>query len=100
MLTECDLIPEADFAAQIDQSVHTLRTWRSRGLGPPFVKIGKKVFYGNGARLWILAQERDPAELRKVDEPARMMAKAGPLQHAAQKAAVIEPPRAKRRRTR
>jgi hypothetical protein len=65
MLTECDLIPEADFAAQIDQSVHTLRTWRSRGLGPPFVKIGKKVFYSKGARLWVLAQERNPAEVRK-----------------------------------
>ena len=65
MLTECDLIPEADFAAQIDQSVHTLRTWRSRGRGPPFVKIGKKIFYGRGAQRWVLAQERDPAELRK-----------------------------------
>jgi hypothetical protein len=65
MRAEYDLIAEADFAAQLDQSVHTLRTWRSRGLGPPFVKIGKKVFYGRGARLWVLAQERDPAELRK-----------------------------------
>jgi hypothetical protein len=63
MLT-CDLIPEADFAAQIDQSVHTLRTWRSRGHGPPFVKIGKKIFYAEGARLWVLAQERDPGAER------------------------------------
>jgi hypothetical protein len=95
MLTECDLVPEADFAAQIDQSVHTLRTWRSRGLGPPFVKIGKKVFYGKGARLWVLAQERDPAEQRKVDEAAPATAKGGPHRHAVQKAVVIEPPGAK-----
>jgi hypothetical protein len=60
MSTLCDLVPEADFAERIGQSVHTLRTWRSRGLGPPFVKIGKKIFYGEGARLWVLAQERDP----------------------------------------
>ena len=60
MFTVCDLVPEADFAEQINQSVHTLRTWRSRGFGPPFVKIGKKIFYGKGAQLWVLAQERDP----------------------------------------
>jgi hypothetical protein len=95
MLTECDLIREADFAAQIDQSVHTLRTWRSRGHGPPFVKIGKKVFYGRGAREWVLAQERDPAEQRKVDEAAP--AKASPHRHAVQKEVVIEPTGAKRR---
>jgi hypothetical protein len=66
MLT-CDLIPEADFAAQIDQSVHTLRTWRSRGYGPPFVKIGKKIFYREGAWLWVLAQERDPGAARVAE---------------------------------
>jgi hypothetical protein len=64
MFTVCDLVPEADFAEQIYQSVHTLRTWRSRGFGPPFVKIGKKIFYGKGAQLWVLAQERDPGATR------------------------------------
>jgi hypothetical protein len=98
MLTDCDLIPEADFAAQVDQSVHTLRIWRSRGFGPPFLKIGKKVFYGKGARRWVLAQERDPAKKRKVDEDAGAMAEVSRHPHAKQKAVVIEPPRAKRRR--
>jgi hypothetical protein len=64
MFTVCDLVPEADFAEQINQSVHTLRTWRSRGFGPPFVKIGKKIFYGKGAQLWVLAQERHPGATR------------------------------------
>jgi hypothetical protein len=60
MFTTRDLIPEAKFAEQIDQSISTLRTWRSRGIGPPFVKIGKKIFYAEGAQRWVQAQERDP----------------------------------------
>ena len=60
-----NLTSEEEFAEQIGQSVATLRTWRARRIGPPFVKIGKKVFYSQGARDWVLAQERDPAALRQ-----------------------------------
>ncbi len=39
----------------------TLRAWRQRGEGPPFVKVGKKILYpidGNAA--WLKAKEQLP----------------------------------------
>ena len=41
------------------QAVATLTTWRCRGIGPPFVKIGRKVFYkANSLQQWIDSRER------------------------------------------
>lgn len=40
------LMTEEDLAAVLKlNSVSTLATWRSQRKGPPYVKLGKKVFY-------------------------------------------------------
>jgi hypothetical protein len=43
--SELGLAPEADFAELRKVKLSALRNERARGLGPPFVKIGKSVFY-------------------------------------------------------
>jgi hypothetical protein len=40
-----NLIPEAEMARERDVSIPTLRRERKNGGGPPFRKIGRKVFY-------------------------------------------------------
>lgn len=39
----------AEFAAQARLSPRTPPAWRTRGLGPPFIKIGARVFYRQSA---------------------------------------------------
>ena len=40
-----DLIPEAEMARERNVSTPTLRRERKNGGGPPFRKIGRKIFY-------------------------------------------------------
>lgn len=43
----------------IDVPVPTIRSWRSRGGGPPFIKIGRKVKYRpTSVWKWLEEQER------------------------------------------
>jgi hypothetical protein len=42
---ELRLLDEADVAAFRDMSIPALRNERARGLGPPFQRIGRRVFY-------------------------------------------------------
>jgi hypothetical protein len=58
------LIPSHDAAVrELHQAPLTLATWRSKGKGPKFVKIGRAVFYRASAiREWLAAQEHDPRE--------------------------------------
>lgn len=42
---QLDLIDEATVAALLDMTVPSLRNSRARGAGPPFVKLGIRVFY-------------------------------------------------------
>ena len=38
---EEDLINEQKAAKRLDVSVWTLRSWRCRGIGPPYIKMGR-----------------------------------------------------------
>ena len=59
-MTIQDLIPEADFAAQRGVSLRTVQRERAQRIGPPFIKIGRKVFYRPAAiEQWLLAREQD-----------------------------------------
>jgi hypothetical protein len=42
---ELGLAPEADFAELRKVNLSALRNERAKGLGPPFVKVGRAVFY-------------------------------------------------------
>lgn len=51
-----DLMTERDFSAMSRLALGTLRNWRCRRVGPPFRKLGSRVFYGPEATRWLEAQ--------------------------------------------
>ena len=54
-----DLIPEAEYAAVRGVSVRTIQRERALRVGPPFIKLGRNVFYRRAAiDAWLLAQEQ------------------------------------------
>lgn len=58
-MTLQDLISETDYAAQRGVSVRTVQRERAQRIGPPFIKLGKRVFYRPAAiESWLLAQEQ------------------------------------------
>jgi predicted DNA-binding transcriptional regulator AlpA len=58
-MTLNDLIPEADYAALRGVSVRTVQRERALRMGPPFIKLGRSVYYRPAAiEAWLLAQEQ------------------------------------------
>ena len=54
-----DLLPEGALAAQLGITIRTLQRWRQLRKGPPWLAIGRAIFYRAAAtRDWILRQER------------------------------------------
>jgi hypothetical protein len=50
-------------AEEIGVSVDTLQRWETRRIGPPCVRIGRKVLYrADGFRGWLIRRERQPAD--------------------------------------
>lgn len=59
--------PEDEFGRQINKGPRTLRAWRQRRVGPPWLKIGNAVFYNDsGARAWLKSLEVEPTRSRKA----------------------------------
>ena len=53
-----DLLTPDEFAQELDTTRRTIDRWHSRRIGPPRIKIGRKVFYRRQAvRDWLLASE-------------------------------------------
>jgi len=54
-----DLISESDYAAARGVSLRTVQRERAQRIGPPFIKLGRQVFYRPGAvETWLLSQEQ------------------------------------------
>lgn len=54
-----DLISESNYAAARGVVVRTIQRERAQRIGPPFIKLGRAVFYRPAAiEAWLLAQER------------------------------------------
>lgn len=54
-----DLISEADYAALRGVSLRTVQRERALRIGPPFIKLGAKVFYRPAAiEAWLLDREQ------------------------------------------
>lgn len=50
-----------EVAEALGISAATLQRWQTRRIGPPLVRIGRRVFYRADAfREWMIAQERGP----------------------------------------
>jgi len=53
-----DWMPRQELAGIIGVSADTLKRWETRRIGPPCIRVGRKVFYRRGAvREWLLEQE-------------------------------------------
>lgn len=58
-MTLPNLFTEADYAALRGVSVRTIQRERALRMGPPFIKLGAKVFYRPAAiEEWLIAQEQ------------------------------------------
>jgi hypothetical protein len=52
---------EDEQAEELHVVKRTLRSWRQKGEGAPYVKIGKQVFYPiAGSAAWLKANEQTP----------------------------------------
>jgi hypothetical protein len=50
-------------AKALNVSVRTLRKWRQRGMGPPWVKVGRQVVYSDESRVaWLKGSEVRPVQ--------------------------------------
>jgi hypothetical protein len=69
------LLTEDEVAkALLLNSINTLATWRSQKKGPPFVKLGKRVFYTQQDFVqWVIA-ERECQMATTTNKPAGMVA--------------------------
>jgi hypothetical protein len=64
---EEDYTPEPKAADQLRQTVRTLRKWRQLGLGPPWIKVGQRIYYSNvGMAAWLKSLERTPVRSHRA----------------------------------
>jgi hypothetical protein len=57
---------EDEQAAELGVVKRTLRSWRQKGEGGPYLKIGKQVFYPiAGTAAWLKANEKNPVRSTK-----------------------------------
>ena len=58
-------IDEQAVAAELCCTVRALQLWRQHRTGPPWVKIGRKIFYAREAFLaWVKSREQLPVRRR------------------------------------
>lgn len=63
------LLTAAELAAQfpVPVSEHTINNWRMAGKGPPFYRVGGRVFYRLSTAIqWINEQQDKPRPRRKA----------------------------------
>jgi hypothetical protein len=54
-------LSRAQVAQEVGVSIDTLARWETRRIGPPCIRIGRKVFYRADAfREWLISRERGP----------------------------------------
>ena len=58
-MTISDLITEQEYADQRGVSVRTIARERAQRIGPPFIRLGRKIYYRPAAiEEWLIAQEQ------------------------------------------
>lgn len=65
-MTIDELIEEADYAKVRGVSLRTAQRERAMRMGPPFIKLGRKIYYRPAAiEAWLLAQEQVQPRAKK-----------------------------------
>jgi hypothetical protein len=63
-------LTEDEQAAELNVVKRTLRSWRQKGEGAPYVKIGKQIFYPiAGSAAWLKAKEQKPVRSGEKARP-------------------------------
>jgi hypothetical protein len=58
---------ESETAEALSLSPRTLRKWRQRGIGPPWVKVGRRVVYSDESCLaWLKSSEIHPVRMESA----------------------------------
>ena len=58
---EISLVDDDEAARRLRQKTSTLASWRTTGRGPPFYKVGRRVFYHpHDLRGWLIEQRQIP----------------------------------------
>jgi hypothetical protein len=73
LISADELVPPEIVAAELLIKRETLTTWRHRGFGPAFLKVGRRVFYRrDDLAQWLASQRRHPAtvEARRAEAAA------------------------------
>jgi hypothetical protein len=66
---EMGLITPSELAAMLNVKEHTLVVWRTRRIGPSYVKLGREIFYHDAlVREWINANVIQTDRTRDTDE--------------------------------
>jgi hypothetical protein len=61
-----DFLDEEETAAELRVRRRTLRLWRQTGVGPPFVRVSRTIYYRRGTlAAWLSAQETRPVRSRQ-----------------------------------
>ena len=64
-MTIQDLILETEYAKQRGVSVRTVQRERAQRVGPPFIRLGRKIYYRPAAiEAWLLPSSTKSAEIR------------------------------------
>lgn len=62
-----DYLPEDNFARQMQVTTRTTRNWRQQRIGPPWVQIGRAIYYSKpGILNWLKSAEVQPVRHRKA----------------------------------
>jgi len=57
------LMSDEELSKTLGYSRKTLETWRSRRIGPPWIKTGRRIFYDRRkVEAWLEARVCDPAK--------------------------------------
>lgn len=63
---QLDLLSEEDAARELGLHPGSLARWRRRREGPPFITVGRRIFYRREAlRDWLLSREIQPQRSRR-----------------------------------
>lgn len=58
-------LSESELAAELGVTVRSVQLWRQKRQGPPWTKLGQRVFYRRSAFTeWLLSREQRPVRER------------------------------------
>jgi predicted DNA-binding transcriptional regulator AlpA len=72
-IDDAQLLNDKSVAQLLCVSPGTLKSWRHRKQGPPFIRLGKSTRYRRSAVVaWLTAQEVDPGLARRIETVNRI----------------------------